>query len=182
MKRWLLLLFVVASLAVSASLTQTAGAAIGTSCENFSGIIPTPPNDTTCTLWASATDPEADEVYYIFSWDDGSTTRVPKSNGTLPASEMGCEPTSGWTAGDTTVVSGKECWANHTYTSVGNPFSAFAVAYDEANHQSVNSRSVTVFIGAQVLSASLIGTPSDSGWYNNYTSFDYTNLNLTVCQ
>ena len=174
MKRWLLLLFVVASLAVSASLTQTAGAAIGTSCENFSGIIPTPPNDTTCTLWASATDPEADEVYYIFSWDDGSTTRVPKSNGTLPASEMGCEPTSGWIAGDTTVVSGKECWANHTYTSVGNPFSAFAVAYDEANHQSVNSRSVTVFIGAQVLSASLIGTPSDSGWYNNYATFDYT--------
>jgi len=175
MKRWLQLLFAVASLAVSASLTQTAGAAIGTSCENFSGIIPTPPNDTTCTLWASAIDPEADGIYYIFDFGEGSTNpsdpAIIRRNVRVPSVDVPC---AGVQSDTGAVPSGTECSADHRYTTVGNPHTAFAVAYDEANHQSVDSRSVTVFIGAQVLSASLIGTPSDSGWYNNYTSFDYT--------
>ena len=29
--------------------------------------------------WAESTDPEGDDICYVFEWDDGSTTKVPSS-------------------------------------------------------------------------------------------------------
>lgn len=171
-----------------AALPRLVQAEYGQSCANFTaanpGLIPSPPNDARCTLWAQAIDPEGDRVYYIFDFGQGSTNpsdpvelrrfvRVPQSNGTIPA-RTGCTLNPGdWTPGQTSVPSGTECWADHNYSEVGNPHTAFVVSYDEANHESEASASVPVFITAQTLAASLVGTPATSGWYNE-TVFNYT--------
>lgn len=155
-------------------VANSVSAASDTSCSNFNGILGV---DTTCTLWADATDPEGDRVYYVFTWGDGSTTRVPNA-------VISC---AGEIGANATVPSGTECQADHTYSTAGNPFTAFATAYDEANHQSVASASVSVFISSQTLAANLIGTPNTSGWHND-SPFIYTtnctaggSFNLTEC-
>lgn len=162
MKSWLKVTLFFGVIGVSWIIANSVQAASGTSCNNFNGTIPEPPNDATCTLRASATDPENDRVYYVFTWGDGTTTRVPNAS-------IACAGQIGATA---TVPSGTECSADHTYTTIGNPFTVFATAYDEANHESVASSSVPVFITSQILGTSLTGTPTTDGWYN-YITFDW---------
>lgn len=182
MKRWLeltLFIGILFSLFVFAQNTQ---AASGTTCNNFNGTIPEPPNDATCTLSASATDPENDQVYYVFTWGDGTTTRVPNAS-------LSC---AGQIGANATVPSGTECSADHTYTTIGNPFTAFATAYDEANHESVASASVPVFITSQVLSATIVAeppTPDTTGWYNSPSQWLFSitckssaGFTLTACR
>ncbi|MDZ4229569.1 MAG: hypothetical protein U1C53_00335, partial [Candidatus Veblenbacteria bacterium] len=116
-------------------------------CVGFSGSL-----TSVCTLTAQAIDPEGDQVYYVYSWGDGSAdTRMPASG---------------------FVASGTQVSADHTWNTAGS-WTIRVYAYDEANHQSTASDPVLVTITSAVLSASLSGTPSSSGWYN-YATFDYT--------
>ncbi|HBZ36144.1 MAG: hypothetical protein UW06_C0004G0025 [Parcubacteria group bacterium GW2011_GWE1_43_8] len=156
------------------TITKVSQAQVPTepSCSLFTpaspGVIPDPPNDATCSLAATATDIEGDRIYYVFDWGDGTTTRVPSITGSMPAG-AGCAT---WVNGESTVTSGTKCGAINNYGDVGSlpgTYSAFAVAYDEAGHQSVNSDSVVVSIISQVLSATITAvppTPSTPGWYN----------------
>lgn len=101
----------------------------GDSCVNFVGQSPTGPS-TTCTLHATSNDPEGDQIYYVYTWGDGTAnTRVPATG---------------------TVASGTQVSTDHTFDytfAVGEPnktFSIYVVAYDEANHESDQSDPVTV--------------------------------------
>ncbi len=112
-------------------LASPAAAASGDTCLNFSGQPPAGPS-TTCTLQATSVDPEGDQIYYIYTWGDGSAnTRMPATG---------------------TVASGTKVSADHTFNysfAVGEPnkiFSVYVVAYDEANNQSDQSDPVTVTI------------------------------------
>ncbi|MBI5466438.1 MAG: hypothetical protein HY974_04065, partial [Candidatus Kerfeldbacteria bacterium] len=97
------------------------------SCINFSGQV-----GSTCTLSATATDPEGDPIFYLYDWGDGSgNVRVPNEDGTLPASANcgGASTTGG------VVPSGTTCSLDHTWTSANN-FTATVHARDEAGHES----------------------------------------------
>ncbi len=131
---------------VSGALAQTPP---NPSCVNYTGL-----KDTTCALYASATDPEGDPIYYIYSWGDGSAdTRMP-SNGTVP--------------------SGTEVYANHTWASAGI-FTVRVYAYDEAGHQSAASDPTVVTITADTTGPAINYVPNgSSGWQTSATSITLT--------
>ncbi len=145
------------TLAILAVLTAAAWhvrvvRAQATSCVGYTGAV-----SSQCQLTASATDPEGDQIYYVFSWGDGTAdTRMPGSG---------------------FVASGTAQTATHTWNTAGS-FTVRVYAYDEANHQSVSSDPVLVNIASLTLSTSLTSTSHGAAVWTNDAGFDYT----TFCQ
>ncbi len=143
---------------------QNASADTGQSCQNYVGQLPAG-EATTCEQRVTATDPEADNIYYVFHWqNDGFATRVPQANGSfLPGS--GCSrPVVAPGVG--LVPSGTTCWANfqHTQANQSPGWSTFATAWDEAGHESAASAILIVKILAAVNPGPTLGaTPASSG-------------------